>query len=415
LSVTTILLIVVALVVVAAGLVGLPENVKGRWRFVAIAGLAGAAGIATILASPAPGNDVWYEYQAASSALLHGHNFYLTHWTSLPGETSNVFNYLPVSVLLLAPFHALLGDVRFGLLAASLFAGWCAYRLAGEEFGWLCGGFVLLFPRGNFGIAMSWNDPLLLAGIAATALAVRHRRLGWATVALAVVLSSKQYAWLFLPFAALWEDFGWKRALASASAAVAVSIPWVVADPPAFWREVISVFVNARPNFGSLSLYTVALRHGVNPGLIFPVGLVLVSVTAGLLLLPRSAYGFLVGSALVMAWFNLGNKQSFFNQWALLGGLIALAMAVTLGNSENTPPLRQPWLAHLGRLRRLGAPGHEPGHHSPEGEVVPPGVRSASDVFKMQGVELGVKAYWSSAPNASGRISQFRRKSKARR
>jgi hypothetical protein len=42
--------------------------------------------------------------------------------------------------------------------------------------------------------------------------------------------------------------------------------------------------------------------------------------------LPRDAYGFLLGSAVVMAVFNLTNKQSFFNEWALAAGLALAAL-----------------------------------------------------------------------------------------
>ena len=42
--------------------------------------------------------------------------------------------------------------------------------------------------------------------------------------------------------------------------------------------------------------------------------------------LPRDAYGFLLGSAVIMAAFNLTNKQSFFNEWALAAGLALAAL-----------------------------------------------------------------------------------------
>lgn len=332
LSVVTVLLIGIAVVAVAWGWLTRDRISHTGWCFTVLLVVVGGAGITTILASPAPGNDVWYEYQAATQALFHGHDFYLTHWTSgLPGETSNVFNYLPASVVLLAPFHALLGDVRYGLLAAVLFAGWCAYRMGGNTFGWLCGGLVLLFPKGNFGIAMAWNDPLLLAGVAATALAVRRRRTGWAVFTFAVVLSTKQYAWLFVPLAARWEDFGWKRALGSASAAVAISSPWLIASPRAFWHGAVATFLNGKPSFGSLSLNTVGLHHGIDPGFIFLGCLVAASLGVAMLKPPRRCYGFLIRAGLVMAWFNLGSRQSFFNEWALVDGFIALAIAAALG------------------------------------------------------------------------------------
>jgi hypothetical protein len=332
LAVTNVLSTFVALVIMVSGVVMTVEQRHNRWRFMAIAGLASAAALSTIVVSPSPHNDVWFMYEAASHALLHGHNFYLTHWTSgLAGDVSNQFTYLPMSVVLLAPFHLLFGDVRYGLVAATLLASWCAYKLAGPRSGWLCAAFILLIPKSTFGIAMSWNDPLLLAGIGGMVLAVRRRRLGWAMVALIVVLSSKQYAWLFLPLAAMWEDFGWRRALASGAAAIAVCLPWALTAPRAFWQGVVLYNLDMPARFDSLSLYSAAVHRGVVPGYVLIVGLTLVGLAAALLLLPRTAYGFLAGCAVVMATYNLANKQSFFNQWELVAGLIVLSMAAALG------------------------------------------------------------------------------------
>jgi hypothetical protein len=335
LSVGIVLSIVVALAILVTGLVGDGTATDNRWRFTAIAGLVAVAGIATIIASPKPGNDVWYMYQASSNALRHGQNFYTDHWTSgLVGQDANGFGYLPGSALLLAPFRILFGDVRFGLLAATLFAAWCTSKLAGRSEGWVCGALILLFPKGNYGIAMSWTDPLLLAGMAAMVLAVRRRRLGWAIVAFAAVLACKQDAWLFLPLAAAWKDFGWKRTLVSATAAVAFCIPWAVAAPRAFGQGVFLLDWDFSPRSDSLSLFSVVLRLGVDPGYPLIAGFTLVALAAALLLLPRNSYGFVAGCALAMTGFNLASKQSFFNEWELAGGLIALSMAAALGDAD---------------------------------------------------------------------------------
>jgi hypothetical protein len=257
------------------------------------------------------------------------------HWTSgLVGQDANGFGYLPGSALLLAPFQMLFGDVRFGLLAATLVAAWCTYKVAGRPGGWICGALILLFPKGNYGIAMSWTDPLLLAGVAAMVLAVRRRRLGWAIVALAAVLTCKQDAWLFLPLAAAWKDFGWKRTLVSASTAAAFCCPWVVAAPRAFWQGVFVLDWDFSPRFDSLSLFSVALRMHVDPGYILIGGLTLVALAAAILFLPRNSYGFTAGCALAMVGFNLASKQSFFNEWELAGGLIAVCTAAALADPD---------------------------------------------------------------------------------
>jgi hypothetical protein len=179
---------------------------------------------------------------------------------------------------------------------------------------------------------MSWTDPLLLAGVAAMVLAVRRRRLAWAIVALTAVLTCKQDAWLFLPLAAAWKDFGWKRTLVSASAAAAFCCPWVVAAPRAFWQGVFALDWDFSPRSDSLSLFSVALRMHVDPGYIFIGGLTLVALASAVLFLPRNSYGFAAGCALAMVGFNLASKQSFFNEWELAGGLIAVCIGAALSD-----------------------------------------------------------------------------------
>ena len=43
--------------------------------------------------------------------------------------------------------------------------------------------------------------------------------------------------------------------------------------------------------------------------------------------LPRTTPGFVLGSAWVLGMFDLLNKQSFFNEWSLVVGLVMLGLA----------------------------------------------------------------------------------------
>jgi hypothetical protein len=122
--------------------------------------------------------------------------------------------------------------------------------------------------------------------------------------------------------------------LASATAALAICLPWAVAAPRPFWHGVLFLDWDLPPRADSLSLFSIALRLGVDPGYLLIAGLTGVALVAGLLLLPRNAYGFLGGCALVMTWFNLASKQSYFNEWELAAGLIVLCMASVAGTSD---------------------------------------------------------------------------------
>jgi len=291
--------------------------------------MVGAA-VAMIVSSPHPRIDVWYSLQAAARGISHGRNIYTTRWTSgAPGEFSNGFAYLPGSAVLLWPFHAMLGDVRYGLVAALAVTALLMVRFGHRTFGAVAGCLVLLYPKALFGIEQSWVDPLILMSVCIMIVAVRHRRRGWAVVAFAVCLTCKQQAWILLPLAALWKDFGWRRTLVSAGGALAFIAPWAMTDPRAFYRGAVSynLFSSAWSHFDSLSLYAAVLHHGSDPGTMFTV----VATVGAILLcgfrLAGNGFGFCLSAATVEAVFNLTSKQPYFNEWEFAAGLALMAVA----------------------------------------------------------------------------------------
>jgi hypothetical protein len=287
------------------------------------------AGVAMILSSPKPPIDVWYMLQAAAHGLSHGRNIYTVKWTSgVPGEFSNGFAYLPGAAVLLWPFHVVFGDVRFGLLAAMAATSLLMVRFGRPGLGRVAACLILIYPRGLYGIEQSWVDPLLLLTICVMVVAMLRGRRGWAVVAFALCLFCKQQAWILVPLAALWKEFGWKRTLASAGGALVLMVPWAVTAPHAFFAPSVNVARQPAEATGrSLSLYVTLLHHGVNPGIGFTALATLGAVAFCGWRLPNSAFGFCLGSAIVEAVFNLTGKEPYFNEWELAAGLVLLAIA----------------------------------------------------------------------------------------
>jgi hypothetical protein len=62
-------------------------------------------------------------------------------------------------------------------------------------------------------------------------------------------------------------------------------------------------------------------------------------VVGCLLLLPRTASGFVLGCALVQYVFDVLNKQSFFNHWWFVSGLLLLAVATALHEARGPRPV----------------------------------------------------------------------------
>jgi len=299
------------------------------------------AGVAMVVSSPRPAIDDWYMLQAAGRGLSHGHNIYTVRWTSgIRAEFSNGFAYLPGAALLVWPFHVLFGDVRYGILAAMAVTAVVLARVRGRSSVVLLGAFVMLYPKAMFGLEQSWIDPLVLALVCVAAYAVVRGRYGWAVVAFALCLVCKQTAWLMLPLAFFWKDFGWRRAALAAGGAVAFTVPWVLAAPHAFYRGAVSYNLFLPARLDSLSLFSTALSHGWSPGLAPLVLATLGAMALVLWRLPRDTYGFLLGSAVVMSVFNLANKQSFFNEWSLTAGLVLAALVFGPATAGHGAPPR---------------------------------------------------------------------------
>jgi hypothetical protein len=324
-----------ALSIATTAMFGLSLVARGRWQRVAwigLLGLAAATGIVTIVLINDPGIDVWDILQQSSTGLLHGDDMYRQHWAHSTGLRT-VYPYLPGSTIVLAPFRWVLGDVRYGLLLASLLGAWLIRRIDSTEASALAGlwlvvpGWVLLVNR-------SWTEPLLVAALAAAILALRSGRTALAVVALAVALASKQHIVLLLPLFAFWPSFGLRRAVKAGLLAFLVVLPWLIAGPHAFWHDAVDSNLGLGAQTKALSLQALLLRHGVTVGGWFLAIALVAAYALVLWRVPRTPSGLALGCAAVMWTFDLANTQTFFNHYMLPIGLLLIALA-----AADPPPI----------------------------------------------------------------------------
>jgi hypothetical protein len=309
-----------------------------RWSY-CLVGFMGLAGVLMIVSSPRPDIDDWYMSQAAAGALSHLQNIYTVHWSAgVPGEATNLYAYLPGSALFVWPFHVLLGDVRYGVLAALLATSAILIRSSVTPTASLLGCLVVLYPKALFGLEQSWVDPIVTLGLCGAALAAHRGRRNWAMAALILALVCKQQAWLALPLVFVWKEFGWRRAAVSALIAAALSSLWALSDLHAFVYDVFRYQLTLPPRPDSLSIYAFFLNNGWQPPLAVLVLAVVLGYGIALRWLPRNAYGFLLGSAIVECMFNIANKQSFFNEWQLAATLLLAAVAFAPAGWRSTSP-----------------------------------------------------------------------------
>jgi len=319
-----------AAVTVAVALVSLwwrHDNVA----WLAGAGLALATGCLVIAVVPDPKIDVWYLLQQSGSGLLSGDDMYRQHWAHSHGLQA-VYPYLPMSTVLLAPFRWIAGDVRAGLLLASVGTSALLRRYAPAAPVALSL-LVLVHPHWAFLVDQSWTEPLLLFLLCTAVVATDRGRPVLAVVALAAALAAKQHVVLLLPLFAWWPAFGWRRTLAAAALAAVAVLPWIVAGPADFWHDAVHANLALGVIPRALCVPSFLLRHGITVGFWFPL-LGLLAAYAACLRAPRTAAGLALGSALVLWTVDATNKQSFFNHYTLPLGLLVLALTAASRQSE---------------------------------------------------------------------------------
>jgi hypothetical protein len=342
---------------------------------VGIAGVTLVAVGAEIVHAGPVAIDVYHFSNQASEHVLT-RNMYETRWTGLrlddPVVLREGFPYLPMSAVLLAPFRWLAGDVRWGLLACMVLAGWLVRaashgRGRDPRVGDLLAVLALLMPTTVVMVENAWNEPLVLVLLLGSLLAFERGRALPAVVLLALALATKQHVLLLLPVLALWRPAGPRRTLSALGVTAALTLPWVLASPSAFWRSVVGTHLDVSARTDASTLHVWALRQGWESGLTAAAVVALAVAIAYAAWqvrvrddLPAAA----LACALVLLVASLVNKQAFTNQWWLVAALALVGFAgrdlaaptpVSDPRSPGTRSARRP-RSRPARTRRSGRP-----------------------------------------------------------
>lgn len=298
---------------------------------------------------PAPRIDVWYTLQGAADGLAHLDNLYTQILVGPPGRME-AFTYLPWTAVMLAPGRWFGGDVRWALAVVTLCtaAGFVALADRGRRprgaAGFPTGGdedqraarvaacLLLLLPGTLTQVEQAWTEPLLLGCLTAAVLAVSRGSDRWAVLALAVALASKQHIVLLLPVFAAWPRFGPRRTAAAAGTAGLLVFPWYFADPEAMWHDTVQLLAGFHPiRFADTAYLALMNEFGVEPPFWLTGAVVLTALAVAAVLVHRRDPGMdvvLRWCALVLFVASFVNKQAFYNQYWLVGGLVLASWAV---------------------------------------------------------------------------------------
>ena len=349
--------ILAAAAVVAGGALA-RRPALGPFQGPALVLLFALAGWWMIRASYPPHIDVFVFQQEASRALAHGWNPYELTFPNIYGnmqfygpgiaDAKTVFigfPYFPLSLLLAFPGWLIAGDFRLAQLAACAITAAAFTGLSPGRLPPLALALLLFTPRMFFVLEQGWTEPFGVALLALVTLAA-VRRSRWLPVALGLLLAWKQYTVLFLPLAALllprpfrWRDY-LRLVLPAAAIAAAITLPFFLWNPAAFWKSVVLAQFAQPFRIEALSIpaWWVVQKHhpefDVLPWMLAATVAALVSVLAAR---RRGPAAFVTGSALVYAVFIALSKQSFCNYWWFVLGACCCGIAASAAPASRTP------------------------------------------------------------------------------
>ena len=326
-----------------------------------------------------PDIDVGHFVRGSTAALLEGRN----PWAlTIPNPYSDAetarlwapefvdggrivvgFPYLPGSVLGYVPGH-LVGEVRLASVAATLAATAIVWRMATDPVGRILVASVPLTALALLTSVNYWVEPLLVLAVAVLAWSVRRGSPAGGAVAVALLLSTKQYALVWLPLEKLVRRTVGTRGVLAGVAAAAVLVGgafwW---SPEDFWRAVVRAQLVQPYRSDSISLAVDLVNAGVPlPATALSIGSLLaglgvavwVRVTA-----PATATWTVLGLGLALLGTVLLSKQAFTNYYFLIHACTVFGVALWPEDQQGKadPPTGAAGRRfHRSRLRLMPAP-----------------------------------------------------------
>ncbi len=271
---------------------------------------------------------------------IYGHVRYYPPGLADAARVAVGYPYPPLSFALSLLGHLAVGDYRYANLAALTLAGALMAYARPHRLGPVVALIFLLTPRGFFVLEQGWTEPnvILLASLTVF-LACRAPRLAW--VGLGLLLAVKQYLVLLLPVSIFLlpagRHAGSKLVGAAVALAVALTLPFVLWDPPAFHRSVVAFHALAPFRPDALSYVAWSTRNG-EPILPFWLCFLTVPMVWALAFwrAPRTPAGFAMTAAVLVGMFFAFAKQAFANYYFFVVAASCLA-AAALAPPEPSP------------------------------------------------------------------------------
>ena len=366
---------IAALALVGAVLVGGPSRRRGL-ALGALVALHFAVGVWVIRHVQGIFIDVDVFQRQSVEALRHGINPYAitfpniyTHerfyapGVSINGQLQFGYPYFPLSLLAVLPGTLLTGDHRYTALIAMELAAILMACSRPNAFGGLAAVLYLTTPREFYMLEQSWTEPIVVLGLAAVVYAAcrNQRMVPWLFGAF---IALKQYLVLALPAAVLLaQPRGDRRALirlfgVAAAVGAAVTVPFLIWDPAAFVKSVVTLQFRQpfRPEALSFLAWWTTSGHP-QPSVAIAFGVTAVVSAVAVWRLPRTAAGFSAALAATLFVFFAFNKQAFCNYYFFVIGALCVTLAACTGSRQEAPVAQASSPAPASRFRPITLAG----------------------------------------------------------
>jgi hypothetical protein len=281
-----------------------------------------AAHAVIILRLPSPPHqDVWRFLNFGIDALFKGQNPY-TDYVGSDGQIIRL-TYPPAAILLLAPFRALLGDIRWAYIASEAIVVALLPRIVRRQAGSLGRWqealilIPLVLPRAAQAFFVFSNQEWLLLALAAGALVLAlDSRWIWSGLLVGFGIASKQYFIVF-PVLFLLPALRRRAVVAGIAAAAAVTLPFVIWGPSAFVDHVFGNLASA-PDPDRLTIWAMLAHAGLPSGRAISVVLAIAGSAVALALAwagRRSLSTSLMACGLGLFAFTLGASFAGYNYY----------------------------------------------------------------------------------------------------
>lgn len=321
-----------------------------------------------VIVASTPGNatDVMIFQRDSSRALLAGHNPYALTFpdiytaresalyygagVSVNGVVQFGFPYLPLSLLWVMPAQLLLGDFRYGHLAAVALATFFVATLRPSRTAAAAAALLAFSTPTFYVLQVGWTEPVVSMLFCFNIWLLSRRAQnaspdsGATDVALGLFLATKQYLVFALPLLFLLplknastRNARWKTLGVALSVAALTTLPFVLWNLRAFWWSVFALQFRQPFRDDALS-YLAAFKAVSGVQLSSAICFLL---AAGAVWLcwkraPRTVAGFAASVALVHFVFFAFNKQAFANYYFFVFAALCCATAATRLESDAT-------------------------------------------------------------------------------